>query len=95
MNATIEATRASEGDPLVFDVRVCEGKSETRHRVTLSQKSRLRLGKDASAERIIEAAFRFLLDRESKESILASFDVDIIARYFPDFEARLHERLGP
>ncbi len=95
MSATIEATRASEGDPLIFDVRVREGKSETRHRVTLSQKSRLRLGKDATAERIVEAAFRFLLDREPKESILASFDVDLIESYFPEFEARLPDYLGP
>jgi hypothetical protein len=95
VSATIEATRASEGDPLIFDVRVREGKSETRHRVTLSQKSRLRLGKDATAERIVEAAFRFLLDREPKESILASFDVDLIESYFPEFEARLPDYLGP
>jgi hypothetical protein len=95
VSATIEATRASEGDPLIFDVRVREGKSETRHRVTLSQKSRLRLGKDAAAERIVEAAFRFLLDREPKESILASFDVDLIESYFPEFEARLPDYLGP
>jgi hypothetical protein len=95
VSATIEATRASEGDPLIFDVRVREGKSETRHRVTLSQKSRLRLGKDATAERIVEAAFRFLLDREPKEAILASFDVDLIESYFPEFEARLPDYLGP
>ncbi len=95
MSATIETTRASDGDPAIFDVRVREGKSETRHRVTLSQKSRLRLGEDTSAERLIEAAFRFLLDREPKEAILASFDVDVIARYFPDFEARLPHYLGP
>jgi hypothetical protein len=36
-------------------------------------------------ERCIEAAFRFLLDREPKESILRKFDVTQIARYFPEF----------
>ncbi len=43
-------------------------------------------GQEASPERVIEAAFEFLLDREPKESILSSFDVTVISRYFPIFE---------
>ena len=81
------------GDPLVFDVRVREGASETRHRVTLSQMDFERLGGGADAERFIDAAFRFLLDHEAKESILARFDVSVIAHYFPEFERKLPEYL--
>jgi hypothetical protein len=33
-------------------------------------------------ERCLEAAFRFLLDREPKESILGQFDVKVISSYF-------------
>jgi hypothetical protein len=40
-------------------------------------------------ERCLEAAFRFLLDREPKESILARFDIAVISRYFPEFEREL------
>ena len=40
-------------------------------------------------ERCIEAAFRFLLDREPKESILRRFDITVISRYFPEFEREL------
>ena len=40
-------------------------------------------------ELCIEAAFRFLLDREPKESILRWFDITVICRYFPDFEREL------
>ena len=29
---------------------------------------------------------RFLLDREPKESILATFDMRVIRRYFPEFD---------
>jgi hypothetical protein len=47
---------------------------------------RLMAGKH-TPERCLEAAFRFLLDRESKESILGRFDVTVISRYFPEFEA--------
>jgi hypothetical protein len=79
----IEVKRHSDGDPLKFEVIVCEGKGEMYHHVTMTQATcdRLRAGKHAP-ERCLEAAFRFLLDRESKESILAHFDVTIISRYF-------------
>jgi len=40
-------------------------------------------------ERCIEAAFRFLLDREPKESILRRFDITVISRYFTEFERAL------
>jgi hypothetical protein len=45
-------------------------------------------------ERCIEAAFRFLLDREPKESILGRFDVTVISRYFPEFERELPRYLA-
>jgi hypothetical protein len=38
---------------------------------------------------VVDAAFRFLLDREPKEAILARFDVSLIAQYFPEFEEEL------
>ena len=34
----------------------------------------------------VRACFRFLLDREPKESILREFDIDVIEGYFPGFE---------
>ncbi|MGD9544996.1 MAG: hypothetical protein AB7U86_12525 [Methylocystis sp.] len=89
----IDARMIGGGDPLVFDVRLREGESETRHRVTLSPQDFERLGGGADAERFIDAAFRFLLDREAKESILARFDVSVISHYFPEFERKLPEYL--
>jgi hypothetical protein len=46
-------------------------------------------GRQAPPERCLEAAFRFLLDREPKESILGRFDLTVISRYFPEFEREL------
>ena len=43
----------------------------------------------ASPERVVEAAFEFLLDREPKESILRSFDVNLISGYFPAFDSEI------
>lgn len=89
MSATITVAQVGGGDPLRFDVSVRQGESETRHRVTLSMADAARLGRGAPAEETIAAAFRFLLDREPKESILAAFDVSVIARYFPQFETEI------
>src|SRR2546421_548290 len=84
----IEVRRTAEHDPLIFEVVVREGKSETRHQVTMSQEmcERLTAGKH-TPERCLEAAFPFFLDREPKESILGRFDVTGILPYFPQVEA--------
>jgi hypothetical protein len=91
----IEVWRISEGDPIDFEVVVREGEGETRHNVTMSREmcERLTAGKHAP-ERCLEAAFRFLLDREPKESILRRFDVTVISRYFPEFERELPRYLS-
>jgi Holliday junction resolvase-like predicted endonuclease len=85
----ITVTRQSGDDPLVFDVVVGEAGGVSRHRVTLTRADLARLVGARAPERLIEAAFRFLLEREPKESILARFDVSVIARYFPEFEREL------
>jgi hypothetical protein len=46
-------------------------------------------------ERCLEATFRFLLDREPKESILGRFDATVISRYFPEFERDCATSRGP
>jgi hypothetical protein len=91
----IEVQRIGEGDPLDFEVVVREGEGETRHHVTMSREMCDRLTADKhTPERCLEAAFRFLLDREPKESILGRFDVTVISRYFPEFERELPHYLS-
>jgi hypothetical protein len=86
----IESKRTSDGDPLEFAVIVRKGTGETRHQVTIARPlcQRLCAGKQ-TPEQLIDAAFRFLLDREPKEAILRRFDVGVISRYFPEFEREL------
>jgi hypothetical protein len=90
----IDVRRIEDGDPLVFKVTVRDQGSETQHRVTLSREDLQRLGGGVDPESLIDAAFRFLLEREAKESILARFDVSVITRYFPDFEQKLPRYLS-
>ena len=69
-----------------YDVTV-DGVSE--HRVTVPA----RFG-DEDLERVVRASFEFLLEREPASSILPEFSLDVIARYFPEFEDELPRRLG-
>ena len=95
MTAQISVTRKPGDDPLQFEVVVTEGRSESRHLVTMAAGDGARLTKGKHApEACIAAAFRFLLDREAKESILGRFDVSVIARYFPEFESKLPHYFG-
>jgi hypothetical protein len=91
----IDVQRTAAGDPLEFEVTVREGRGETRHRVTMARATCERLtGGQHTPERCLEAAFRFLLDREPKESIFGRFDVTVISRYFPEFEQELPRYLA-
>jgi hypothetical protein len=43
---------------------------------------------------LVEASFAFLLEREPPSSILRAFDLPVIGRYFPDFEATMRASRG-
>jgi hypothetical protein len=88
--ALIDVRRVGSGQPYEFEVTIREGDGETRHRVTMADADYRRLGKgERTPEECVEASFRFLLDREPKESILSRFDLTVIGRYFPEFERAL------
>ena len=45
-------------------------------------------------EALVAESFRFLLEREPPESILRSFELPIIGRYFADYAEEIRRRLG-
>jgi hypothetical protein len=69
----------------VYDVTVDDGRGSTSHQVTVRPPDVARYAPGWTAEALIEASFRFLLERESKESILRQFELPVIERYFPEF----------
>jgi hypothetical protein len=82
ISVTPDPTRA-----LTFDVVVRDGRGESRHRVTMQADEAERWAKlGAEPSHCVEAAIRFLIDREPKESILRAFDISVIRRYFPEFD---------
>jgi hypothetical protein len=74
------------GDGYRCEVDVVDGGSTTHHTVAVSTAELDRWGRGRSAETLVRESFRFLLDREPKESILREFKLSVIARYFPDYE---------
>jgi len=46
-------------------------------------------GGKITKEELIKKSFKFLLEREPKESILSRFNLRIINQYFPEFEEEI------
>ena len=69
----------------VFKVTVAKT-STTTHRVTVTDQSLTDLTDDnATKAQLLEFSFKILLDRESNTSILSSFDINVISKYFSNY----------
>jgi hypothetical protein len=92
MPARIEIEKTGN---LEYRVRIINNDSESTHHVTITQGdyARLTCGK-TEPEELVRRSFEFLLERESKESILSRFDLSVISRYFPEYERQIKLRLN-
>ena len=80
-------------DETTFRVTV-EGRTTTTHTVTVSSAYCEKLtGKRVAPEVLVEKSFEFLLERESNTSILRSFELPVIGRYFPEYEKTIGNKL--
>ena len=69
----------------VFVVTVADGITTT-HTVTVTDQSLTDLtDNNVTKTQLLEFSFNFLLDREPNTSILSSFDINVISKYFPDY----------
>ncbi|MEE2774349.1 MAG: hypothetical protein VYE27_05515 [Pseudomonadota bacterium] len=69
----------------VFEVTVAKT-STTTHTVTVTDLSLSDLSdSNVTKTQLLEFSFRFLLEREPNTSILSSFDINVITKYFPDY----------
>ncbi len=89
--AEIDVTHETDDE---YSVEVREAGSTSRHRVTVPTADLERYGGGANAEELLEESFRFLLEREPKESILSRFEISVIERYFPEYPDVIGRRLG-
>jgi hypothetical protein len=71
------------------------GLDVSTHRVQVGPEDLARLASNASDPTdLVKASFEFLLEHESPQMILRSFDITEIARYFPDYEPTIRGRTG-
>lgn len=71
-----------------------EGARTTEHRVRVSAMEAKRFGAGRPVEELLRASFEFLLERESNNSILGSFELSVIGRYFPEYEREIRRYLA-
>ena len=75
------------------EVRLSDGASATEHTVRVAASDLERLSHaDDHPTNLVRRSFEFLLERESKESILRSFDLPMIGRYFPEYDRTIARR---
>jgi hypothetical protein len=75
-------------------VRVGDGQGVTDHVVSVDRATLDDLAPGGSPEDLVRASFEFLLEREPRESIMRSFELPIISRFFADYPDEIRRRLG-
>ena len=87
---TIEKTTDKE-----YRITIEEKSSKSVHKVTVEPEyyQKITQGK-ISMEEYIQLSFEFLLKREPKESILPAFNIQVINRYFPEYEKVMHQTIS-
>jgi hypothetical protein len=84
----VSCSRATKGWECAVSVK--SAGSETTHAISVSETELARYSATSSdVENLVERSFRFLLQREPKESILRRFALSDIERYFPEFESHI------
>jgi hypothetical protein len=93
MSIDVRCRADGDGWACAVDVDAASG-GPTRHTVSVSAAEFGRFDRDATdPERLVRASFDFLLERESATSILRSFELSVIERYFPDYPREIRSRL--
>jgi hypothetical protein len=85
--STIDVRCTPDAGGWTCRVTVGEAPGTTEHSVTVAEADLRRL--DPIAEDptdLVRRSFEFLLEREPRESILRTFDLSAIGRYFPEYE---------
>ena len=67
----------------------------TKHIVFVTDEILFKLTKNkVSKEDLLNFSFNFLLERESNTSILTSFDLTVISKYFPEYTKKVNDKFN-
>jgi hypothetical protein len=75
-------------------VTVGDDTAATEHAVQVDRATLDDLAPGAAPEDVVRTSFEFLLEREPRESIMRSFELPIIGRFFADYRDEISRRLG-
>lgn len=82
-------------DGFACAVTVGDDAAATHHTVLVSQADLERFAPGHyDPDELVRASFGFLLEREPRESILRQFELPVIERYFPGYEATIRRQLA-
>jgi hypothetical protein len=73
--------------PHSYRVTVTDGPVTTNHTVQVPADMQ-----GGDEEHLVRRSFEFLLERERPTSILATFSLDVIGHYFPDYRTEIERR---
>ena len=74
-------------------VVVGDDAAATEHLVEVDRATLDDLAPGATPEELVRESFVYLLERESRESIMRAFELPIIARFFGDYPDEISRRL--
>jgi hypothetical protein len=82
-------------EPTRFEVKLKQDRTSTSHRVTVPDwmADDPQLG-TVEPETIVRESMEFLLEREPPTSIMSEFSLDVIPRYFREYDRELRRRLS-
>ena len=87
---SIEVRCRPDGEGWACVVTLSDARGTSTHHVRVARRDLERLAPGAAApENLVRGSFEFLLAREPRESILSAFDLPLIGRYFPEYEATM------
>ncbi|MGH2417373.1 MAG: hypothetical protein ACRDFY_03485 [Candidatus Limnocylindria bacterium] len=75
-------------------VTVGDDVGATEHSVLVDRETLDDLAPGGDPEDLVRASFEFLLEREPRASIMRSFELPIIGRFFADYPGEIRRRLG-
>ena len=91
---TIVSCEPAEGGSWHCTVTVGDDPAATTHEVTVDRETLADLAPAATPEELVRASFAFLLEHESRESIMRRFELPIIGRFFADYPDEIRRRLA-
>jgi len=95
MQIDVEKIKEDEKQ-FVFEVLLDENDQQPPFTVTVEKEYYKKLTSgEIAPEKLIEKSFGFLIEREPKEAILKEFNLDVISKYFPEYEQEIAKYWEP